>query len=283
MSASAGRGETPRVEIIAAGNEVLLGDVLDTNSHWLCRRVTALGGTVTRAVLVRDELEAIAAEVRGALLRAPHLVFTVGGLGPTADDLTLAGVALGAGVQLELHPGAERLVRDKYAEFARAGLVPFAELNAARRKMAVLPQGAAPVPNPVGGAPGVVFVVGATTFVSLPGVPEELRAIVEESLDDVLAPLFGPAHYEERTLVVELQDESAIADILAVVERANPHVYVKSRAKKMGPGTTLRITLSARGADRAAVDALLWPPLERLLDEIAAAGFGVRLDEPSAP
>jgi nicotinamide-nucleotide amidase len=139
------------------------------------------------------------------------------------------------------------------------------------------------VPNPVGGAPGVVFVVGATTFVSLPGVPEELRAIVEESLDDVLAPLFGPAHYEERTLVVELQDESAIADILAVVERANPHVYVKSRVKKMGPGTTLRITLSARGADRAAVDALLWPPLERLLDEIAAAGFGVRLDEPSAP
>ena len=155
---------------------------------------------------------------------------------------------------LELHPEAERLVRDAYVRFAAAGLVPFAELNEARRKMARLPQGAEPVPNPVGGAPGVVLRREGTTFVSLPGVPEELEAIVEESLGGVFAGIFRVAHYEERTLVVDLQDESAIADILGAVEQAHPEVYVKSRAKKMGPAVTLRITLSARGDDAAAVE-----------------------------
>jgi molybdopterin-biosynthesis enzyme MoeA-like protein len=280
MSPASIGASTPTAEIVAAGNEVLLGDVLDSNSHLLCRLVTALGGAVTRAVLVRDELDAIAAEVRGALRRAPDLVFTVGGLGPTADDMTLAGVALGLGGQLERHPEAERLVREAYAGFAAAGLVPFAELNEARLKMARLPQGAAPVLNPVGGAPGVVLERGATTFVSLPGVPEELVAIVEQSLGDVFERIFGAAHYEERTLVVDLQDESAIAHILGEVEAAHPEVYVKSRAKKMGPAVTLRITLSARGDDPAAVNALLQPPAGELLEKIAAAGFGVRFEAP---
>jgi len=271
---------TPRVEIVSAGNEVLLGDVLDTNSHHLSRLVTALGGAVTRTVLVRDDLEALAAEVRGVLARRPALAFTVGGLGPTVDDMTLAGLALGLGVQLELHAEAERLVREAYAGFAARGLVPFAELNESRRKMARLPRGAEPVPNPVGGAPGVVTVAGPTTFVSLPGVPEELVAIVDRSLDAVFSRIFHAAHYEERTLVVDLQDESAIADILAAVEVAHPAVYVKSRAKVMGEGVTLRITLSVRGDDPAAVDALLRAPAAELTERITTAGFAVRPEAP---
>jgi len=282
VSPAAVGAATPRVEIVAAGNEVLLGDVLDTNSHHLCRLVTAYGGAVTRAVLVRDDLEAIAAEIRGVLERAPALAFTVGGLGPTADDMTLAGLALGGRVPREEHPRAERLVAQAYARFAADGLVPFAELNEARRKMARLPRGAAPVPNPVGGAPGVVLQRGATTFVSLPGVPEELAAIVEQSLGGVFGRIFHAAHYEERSLVVDLQDESAIADILGSVEAAHPEVYVKSRAKVMGPAVRLRITLSARGDDAAAVDALLRAPAAELLERIAAAGFAIRPEEPQA-
>lgn len=88
------RSAAPIVEIISAGNEVLIGDVLDTNSNWLCTRVTSLGGLVRRTVMLRDDIEAIAVEIRGALSRRPALVFTVGGLGPTSDDRTLEGVAL---------------------------------------------------------------------------------------------------------------------------------------------------------------------------------------------
>ena len=268
--------EAPAVEVVSAGNEVLSGDVVDTNSNRLCTLVTGLGGVVRRTVMVRDELDAIAREVAGAVARRPALVFTVGGLGPTSDDRTLEGVALGLGVPLKLHPEAEHMVREKYAEFHARGFVPFAGMNEARRKMAMLPAGARPIVNPIGGAPAVLVEVGDTAIVSLPGVPEELAAIVEQSLDELLARLFGAAHYEERVLVVEIQDESAIAIVLRGAELEHPEVYVKSRAKVLGSAPVIRITLSARGPDADAVDALLAPAAEQLLTQIAAAGFAVR-------
>jgi nicotinamide-nucleotide amidase len=266
----------PVVEIVAAGNEVLLGDVLDTNSNWLCRRVTALGGQVRRCVLVRDEVEAIADELRAALTRRPQLVFTVGGLGPTEDDLTLRGVALGTGRPLELNAEAERLVAEKYEEFFRSGHVPTPEMNESRRKMAYLPRGAEPLVNPVGGAPGIWLEVDGCTVVSLPGVPGELRAIVSESLAPRLTALFGLACYSERSLVVPgLQDESVIADILRRVDAANPGVYVKSRARQFGEARALRITLSARASDARDLEALLSAPFTALAEAIAAAGYAV--------
>jgi len=270
----------PIVEIISAGNEVLIGDVLDTNSNWLCRRITGLGGLVRRTVMLRDDVTAIATEVRGALERRPTLILTVGGLGPTSDDRTLEGVALGLGVPLRLHRTAERIVAEKYAEFHANGFVPFAEMNESRRKMARLPEGAEPIVNPVGGAPAVRCVCGDTTIVCLPGVPGELMAIVNESLDDVTASVFGAAHYEERSLLVGLQDESAIAAILQAAEEAHPAVYVKSRAKMLGSARVIRITLSARGPGEAAVTALLDPAADQLLTQIAAAGFDVRAERP---
>jgi molybdopterin-biosynthesis enzyme MoeA-like protein len=184
-------------------------------------------------------------------------------------------VALGLGVQLELHPEAERMVREKYAEFHARGYVPFAEMNDARRKMAMLPAGARPVVNPIGGAPAVHIQVGPTAIVSLPGVPEELAAIVEQSLDDLFAGIFGAAHYEERALVVAIQDESAIATILRAAEVDHPEVYVKSRAKVLGSARVIRVTLSARGPDRSTVDRFLTPAADQLLAQIAAAGYTI--------
>lgn len=273
----------PIIEVLSAGNEVLIGDVLDTNTNWLCTRVTALGGLVRRAVMLRDDIEAIAAELRDCLARRPALIFTVGGLGPTSDDRTLAGVALGLGVPLELHAEAERMVTAKYEEFFAAGYVPFPELNENRRKMARLPSGAEPLVNPIGGAPGVLCRSGETRVVSLPGVPGELKAIVDESLEPLLAEVLGAARYEERSLEVALQDESAIADILRAAEEQHPSVYVKSRAKVLGSTRMIRVTLSGRGEDETAVAALLAPAADQLLAQIAAAGFAVRPAPPEDP
>ena len=277
------RTGAPIIEVVSAGNEVLIGDVLDTNTNWLCTRVTTLGGLVRRTVMLRDDVEAIAAELRGCLGRDPALVFTVGGLGPTSDDRTLEGVALGLGVGLERHPEAERMVAEKYREFYEAGYVPFPGLNDNRRKMARLPVGADALVNPIGGAPGVLCRSDGTRIVSLPGVPGELKAIVDESLEPLITEVFGDAHYEERSLEVELQDESAIADILRAAEAGHPEVYVKSRAKVLGSTHVIRITLSGRGPSREAVAALLAPAAEQLLAQIAAAGFSVRVVPPDEP
>ncbi len=265
----------PIVEIVSAGNEILIGDVLDTNTNWLCTRVTSLGGLVRRTTMLRDDVETIADEIRRCLERRPALVFTVGGLGPTADDRTLEGVARGLGVELALHQEAEQLVASQYAAFYARGFVPFAEMNESRRKMARLPAGATPLINPVGGAPGVLSRSGDTAIVSLPGVPAELMAIVDQSLEEVFAAIFGPASYAERELTVAIQDESAIADILERAEEAFPAVYIKSRAKVFGSTRVLRLTLSARGDTAASLADRLTPAVEHLTAQIAAAGFSL--------
>jgi nicotinamide-nucleotide amidase len=250
--------------------------VLDTNSNWLCRRITGLGGHVRRTMMLRDEVDTIAQELRAAHARRPVLVFTVGGLGPTTDDLTLAAVAQAFGRPLELHPEAECMVRERYQEFAARELVPFAGMNPARLKMARLPQGSAPLLNRIGGAPGVLLEIDGVAVVSLPGVPPELRYIVDNSCTDLFARIFGHSHYEERTLIVGTQDESAIAHVLAAVEARHAHVYIKSRAQRIGSEHVNRITCSARGDDATAVEALLAPVLEELTAGITAEGYSVR-------
>jgi len=146
-----------------------------------------------------------------------------------------------------------------------------------------LPRGATPLLNSVGGAPGALLEVDGVTVVSLPGVPVELRDIVENACGPLFARLFGSSHYEERTLLVGTQDESAIAHVLAAVEARHPHVYIKSRAQPIGSELVNRITLSARGDDAAAVEALLAPVAQELTQGIAAEGYDVRLQETEQP
>ena len=110
-----------KVEIIAIGNELLLGDVLDTNTHWLCKRITGAGGQVARAAMIKDDTAAIADEIRSALDRLPDLIITTGGLGPTGDDITLRAVAEALARPLELHAEALTLVKARYKNLAEGG------------------------------------------------------------------------------------------------------------------------------------------------------------------
>jgi len=246
-----GRQGRPIVEIIAIGYELLLGDVLDTNTHWLCRQVTQQGGQVTPAVMVDDNLEAIRRQLRGALDRGLDLILTTGGLGPTEDDCTLEAIARTLDRPLVEHPQALVLVQARYEQLALEGYVKHSALSPSRRIMALLPQGANPLANPVGAAPGVVLVEGDTTIVALPGVAAELKGIFTTYLRPLLTRIFGHQAWLERTVRVECGDESVPAPILQAVGRAHPEVYIKSLAQQFGPDQWLQVMLSASGATDA--------------------------------
>jgi nicotinamide-nucleotide amidase len=264
-----------RAEIIAIGNELLLGDVLDTNTNWLCKRITGVGGQVTRVAMIRDEIEAIAGEICSALGRKPELVFTTGGLGPTGDDITLLAVAEATERPVELHAEALALVKAKYEELAEKGYVEDAALSEARKKMAYLPRGAAALRNPVGGAPGVVLEMGDSTLISLPGVPEELKAIYGETLPPLLERFFGESYYEEQEVIALSGDESSLAPLLSQVVEAHPEVYIKSRARKYGAGVRILITLSAAGDSKGEVEGSIGAALDALTLTLAGAGIEV--------
>lgn len=262
-------------EIIAVGNELLLGDVLDTNSHWLCARLTGLGALVHQVSQIPDKVEAIEEAVRAALGRGACLLITVGGLGPTEDDLTLAGVARALDLQLQLDAAAVELVSAKYRDLARLGYVESAAMTQPRQKMARLPAGAKPLANEVGAAPGVLLRWNESVLVSLPGVPNELKGIFEGSLRPILKELLGEGLYLQWEALVDCGDESVLAPLLRDVSQSHSGVRIKSRAKRFGPDVRFGLALSAQGGDRAAVERVLRATWEDLAQVLAQAGIEV--------
>ena len=112
-----------KVELVAVGSELLQGDVLDTNSHWLCQQLNGLGAQVGRVSICRDDLEAISGAIRATVQRRAYLVFTTGGLGPTENDHTLRGLARALGLEMRIHELAREWVAGKYAWLASHGHV----------------------------------------------------------------------------------------------------------------------------------------------------------------
>lgn len=261
------------VEIVAIGNEVLLGLVQDTNSNYLCRVVRGMGGRVRHIAVVRDEIAAIAEELRAACARHADLIFTCGGLGPTDDDLTLAGIAEAVGRPLELHTAAREFIVQRFRELAAAGYVTDAAMSEARLKMARLPEGARPIDNPFGAAPAMVIDVNHCRIVSLPGVPAELKAIIEGPLQSLLNDIFGRGSYRERELIVACGDESVLAPALRQVAAAHPEVYIKSHAAHYGRDLTFRITLSASAPSPEAADRMIERAAADLTHVFRAAGI----------
>jgi len=266
---------TPAVEILIIGNEVLAGDVQDTNSYWLCRQLAARGAQVKRIAVLPDDPTAIGEELRSALDRRPELIITCGGLGPTADDLTLAAVGAALDRPVQEDAVAFAMIRDLYARLFSRGHVTTPDMTPARAKMAQLPLGSQPLANAVGAAPGVLLQEGETWLACLPGVPAEMKDIFEHALWPRLAARFGGQVYAERTIQTECWDESILAPAVDGVAARRPEVYVKSRAQVYGSGVADFVTLAARAADEAQVVALLDAAETDL--EKALGALGVRV------
>ena len=235
--------KSPAAEIISVGNELLIGHTLDTNSHWIAKRFTRFGWTLQRITVLRDSLPAINDGVTGALRRKPDLLITLGGLGPTHDDMTLKGVALALNKRVVLNSEAFAMVKARYSALeASTGLTRF------RRKMATLPEGAEPLPNPVGTAPGVTVKVGTTRIVSLPGVPSEMKAIFTASVIPMLRAAKGQAPLEVSIGLVGII-ESALAPALDRTRRAFPGLYFKSHPRGREGGIRSLIQLHVYSVD----------------------------------
>jgi nicotinamide-nucleotide amidase len=164
--------------VLSIGNEVLSGRTLDTNFQFLARLLEEHGAKLVAHETVPDERAAIGEALRLALARA-DLVVTTGGLGPTADDLTVEAIAAFFGLPVALDEAVLDSIRKRWALWARG---PMPESNA---RQAMLPRGAEAWPNPVGSAPGVHIAKDGKDVVLLPGVPEEMAALAR----DFVAPL----------------------------------------------------------------------------------------------
>jgi nicotinamide-nucleotide amidase len=237
--------------IVAVGDELLSGHTSDTNSAWLARRLSQGAYPCSRIVVVPDRVELIAAELRGAAIAEPERVFCCGGLGPTPDDRTMAGVALMLGVELVIDEGVLAGIRDRVAIRFREGRTESPEPNPGNLKMALIPRGATVLRNPVGGAPPLAIALpndGSTRWLFvLPGVPAELQAVFDEEIEPRYLVGVGARQYRE--LRFEGVPESSFFPVLVELESSHPEVSFGSYPQSAG-GVIIR----ASAADAQALE-----------------------------
>ncbi|WP_053062358.1 CinA family nicotinamide mononucleotide deamidase-related protein [Photobacterium aquae] len=170
------------VAMISTGEEVLHGDITDTNAAWLSRLFFEQGYALSRRTTVGDQLDGLAREIEHCSLTA-DIVVVNGGLGPTSDDLTAQAAAMAANTGLEL---SEHWVAEMEAKYARMGR----EMPETNLKQALLPQGAEILDNPVGTACGFVMRINRAIVLFTPGVPSEFKIMVQDQVLPYLKALF---------------------------------------------------------------------------------------------
>jgi nicotinamide-nucleotide amidase len=200
-----------RIELVAIGNELLLGHTLDTNGADIARALSALGVEVVRRSAVPDRPEEIAAAVAEALRRT-GAVITTGGLGPTRDDMSKKAVADLYGMPLEFD---ETVWADIVARFARARRAPVAS----NRGQAEVPRGATVLRNRWGTAPGLWLEGPSGLTIMLPGVPNEMRKLLEHEVAPRLATRAAGAVVRSLVVRTTAIPESTLAERLGDVER----------------------------------------------------------------
>ena len=170
-------------EIITIGTEILLGEIVDTNTRYLARNLRGLGIDLYRTITIGDNEERIASAIRESMERA-DIVITTGGLGPTIDDPTRDAVAKAMGVETEFR---EDLWQQVVATIARYGRTP----SENQKRQAYVPKGALGIPNPVGTAPCFIVETARNAVISLPGVPNEMEHVLHESIIPYLQKRFN--------------------------------------------------------------------------------------------
>ncbi len=203
--------DQPAAAFLIIGNEILSGRTQDTNLHYLANALTARGINLLEVRVVPD-IEACIVKAIHALRQQYAYVFTSGGIGPTHDDITSNSIARAFGVKAVKHKEAWKMLEEHYrvSEYA---------FNAARQKMAMIPEGARLIPNPLSAAPG--FIVENVYVMA--GVP----AIFQVMVDHVAAGLEGGAVLISRTICTDLP-EGTIATELGGIQARHPDVQIGS-------------------------------------------------------
>jgi nicotinamide-nucleotide amidase len=253
-----------QAEIVSVGSELLLGQIVDTNSTVIARHFASIGLDLYYKTTVGDNLGRLAAVLNQALGRS-QVVVTTGGLGPTADDITREGVAEAVGQDLEFSP---RLMAEIEAFFRARGF----RLSPSNRRQALIPRGAIPIENPVGTAPGFIVEVGERSLIALPGVPREMEYLLVHRVIPYLKEryqLYGTIRL--RVLRISGLGESRIGELLVdfMEKGRNPTVGTLAHLGQVD------VRIAAKGSDEAEAQALITPVEAEIRRRLGDHVFGV--------
>ena len=239
-----------RIEIICTGDEVLTGKIVNTNFSYMTQKLEDVGLSVVWGTTVGDDRHTLLSAFHLAAGRA-DIVIVNGGLGPTVDDLSQEIAAQAAGVELELHEGWLETMEGFFTRHGRS-------MPHNNRKQAMLPVGSEMVDNPIGTACGFALDIGGARFFFTPGVPRELRRMLEEQIiPRLLARTGAPATIRLKRYHGYGLGESHIDQLLQGVEELDPTGGVKLGFRAHYPQIETKLTI--RGTDADDIAAKLGP------------------------
>ena len=270
-----------RAEIIAIGSELLLGQIIDTNSASIARSLAENGIELIHTTTVGDDLQRMK-EIIDAAIHRSEIVITTGGIGPTEDDLTREAVAQVTQHQLTFQP---HLMEQIEALFKKRGF----RMVESNRKQAYIPKGAIPIENPKGTAPGFIVEYSKGSIISIPGVPVEMEYLMENTVIPYLRKRFNLQHQVIRYRVLRAcgLGESAIGQQIKdlMKESKNPtvgtlasigdiRIRITARADSLEEASTLirkmeqeirsRLGILIYGVDEETLQGNIVKELERL-------------------
>lgn len=249
--------------LISIGDELLIGQVTDTNSAWIAQNITGLGINVKKILTVQDEEKEIINALNEAAEKA-DLVITTGGLGPTVDDITKKTFAKFFGVEMKFN---EAFFEKTKAYVAKRGH----SIDDILFNYSFFPANTTFLKNSVGSAPGMLFKKGKSTIISLPGVPPEMKSIFNEEIAPILEKDQKGFYIVKKTILTAGEIEAALADRLKNIVNSLPSNMSFAYLPNLG---RVRLRITAKGSDKKSLEDQVNHIIDLIKVEIGQLIFG---------
>lgn len=253
--------------LLTIGDELLIGQVLDTNTNWIASYLYEHGIELASTMMVGDSESAIVAGLTYAA-KAHRFVFLTGGLGPTNDDITLASLAKHLGLPLTINEETYARIEHIFNVIIKRPLSP------AHKRQAYQPEGATALHNSQGTAPGIWIEKDGVIYIAMPGVPREMKALMVEEVVPKLLPLISSQLRKEVTIHTAGWGETQIATAIEEVENNLPAHIKLAYLPSLG---SVRVRINAQGIDSDVLQQELEEvksAIVNLLPEDLIFGFG---------
>lgn len=256
-----------KATILCIGDELLIGQTLNTNTQWISQKMNEIGVDVIHHITLSDEASDISTELTNAL-KVSQLVLITGGLGPTSDDITKDVLAAYFGSKLVLNETA-------YENIKRIFLSRNREMNDTTKLVAYLPDNCIPIQNSLGTAAGMLFRKDEKIIISMPGVPYEMKAMIEDDVIPYLKKEFELPVILHRTILTAGVGETQLADKLVNFENQKDNRIKLAYLPNVG---IVRLRLTVKGTNISELTTIIEKAKEDVVHAVSEHVFGFEND-----
>ena len=250
----------------------MLGQIQDTNAHWIAQQILQIGGDLRRVTMLRDVREEMSEALNSAVQRETSLILTTGGLGPTPDDMTVEVVAALIGTKSVVN-------EETIAEFRkRREMSENDPISEALTKMAIVPETAVVLQNPAGWAPCISVRHKTSTIMMMPGPPREMKAVFEMHIQPLIAERYRSEVTTARVYVSMFEAE--VSPLMQKVMERHADVYLKAYVSlRKVDGSTMPVDLVSTSEDKTDAETELQRATDYFQELVVEAGKRFSLED----